>query len=60
MILYLRRELIARIERTDPNAQEEFREDAHNLLKTVLDKNNEADNRRVCLVSVESGHCDIR
>lgn len=36
-------------ERTDPQAQEEFREEAHLLLESILDKNNEADDRRVCL-----------
>lgn len=34
-------------ERHDPDMQDEFREDAHNLLKNVLAKNNEADDRRV-------------
>ncbi|EIW71375.1 universal stress protein [Tremella mesenterica] len=37
-------------ERTDPQAQEEFREDAHSLLATILDKNNEADGRRISVV----------
>jgi hypothetical protein len=34
-------------ERHDPSAQDEFREDAHTLLAHILDKNNDADNRRV-------------
>ncbi|CAD6590946.1 MAG: hypothetical protein TREMPRED_005929, partial [Tremellales sp. Tagirdzhanova-0007] len=34
----------------DPNAQDEFREDAHTLLATVLDKNNEADERRISVI----------
>lgn len=34
-------------ERHDPEAQEVFREDAHQLLTNVLGKNNEADDRRV-------------
>lgn len=35
-----------RAERHDPEAQDEFREDAHQLLQTILEKNNEADNRK--------------
>lgn len=35
------------VERADPTAQDGFREDAHTLLAAVLDKNNEADARRV-------------
>jgi len=34
-------------ERHDPDAQDVFREDAHQLLTNVLAKNNEADDRRV-------------
>lgn len=34
-------------ERHDPEAQDEFREDAHQLLQNILEKNNEADNRKV-------------
>ena len=37
-------------ERTDPNAQEEFREDAHRLLQNVLAKNDETENRRVSVI----------
>lgn len=39
-------------ERTDPQAQDEFREEAHAVLSTILDKNNEADERRVCVLSL--------
>ncbi|GFZ49738.1 hypothetical protein JCM24511_07141 [Saitozyma sp. JCM 24511] len=37
-------------ERTDPQAQEEFREEAHLLLESILDKNNEADDRRISVI----------
>ncbi|KAK4685967.1 hypothetical protein P7C73_g4169, partial [Tremellales sp. Uapishka_1] len=37
-------------ERATASAQEEFREDAHTLLATVLDKNNEEENRRISVV----------
>ncbi|KAK1923641.1 hypothetical protein DB88DRAFT_491937 [Papiliotrema laurentii] len=37
-------------ERHDPDAQEEFREDAHTLLTNILDKNNEADDRRISVI----------
>jgi hypothetical protein len=35
------------VERTDPSAQDEFREDAHTLLANMLEKNNEAESRKV-------------
>jgi hypothetical protein len=38
-----------RTERAKPDHQDEFREDAHNLLRNVLEKNNEAEDRRVRL-----------
>lgn len=38
-------------ERHDPQQQDDFREQAHELLQTVLDKNNEADDRRVSSLS---------
>lgn len=43
-------------ERHDPQQQEDFREQAHELLQTVLDKNNEADERRVSQAYLENTH----
>ncbi|ORY34684.1 hypothetical protein BCR39DRAFT_514004 [Naematelia encephala] len=37
-------------ERKDESNQDEFREDAHRLLTNILDKNNEAEDRRVSVV----------
>lgn len=51
------------LERHDPQQQEDFREQAHELLQTVLDKNNEADERRVSVLpSLTRGwiHADVR
>jgi len=37
-------------ERHDPKQQEDFREEADRLLQTILDKNNEADDRRISVI----------